>query len=115
MTFVSDSDPTIPSNDSISGTYVGHPQGQLQSLYYQGYFGAPTLQEGRRIQQIIEPLDTYGFQIASEDEDCTPPPHNDLNWSIADIDAPYHLCSVCELALVDDRYLFNLCICSIIL
>ena len=52
LTFVSDADPTIPGNDSISGTYVGHPQGQLQS------FGAPTLQEGRRIEQIMEPLMT---------------------------------------------------------
>ena len=66
FTFISDSDPTIPDNDSISGTYVGHPQGQLQSIYYQGYFGAPTVQEGHRIQQIVEPFDdSYGLRITS--------------------------------------------------
>ena len=102
MTFISDADPTIPNNYSISGTYVGHPQGQLQTINYLGYFGAPTLQEGRTIEQIMEPLDdSYGFQITSEDDSYTPPLHDGLNWSTADIDAPYRLCSVCELAVVD--------------
>lgn len=66
LTFISHTDPTIPSNDTICGTYVGHPQGQLQSIYYHGHFGAPTLQEGDRIQQIIQPYtldDSYGLKI----------------------------------------------------
>ena len=110
LTFISDADPTIPSNDSISGTYVGHPQGQLQSIYYQGYFGAPILEEGHRIEQIMECFDdSYGFQIASEDDNCTPPLHNGLNWSTTDIDAPYHLCSVCELAVVNDSDVCSTC------
>ena len=84
--FISDADPTIPNNDSITGTYVGHPQGRLQSIYYQGYFGAPTLQEGHRLEQILELFDDgYGIQIASEDDNCSPPLHDALNWSTTDI------------------------------
>ena len=103
LTFISDSDPTIPDNDSISGTYVGHPQGQLQLIYYLGYFGAPTLHEGYQMQEIMESFDdSYGMQIASENECCNEPLHDSLNWSTIDIDAPYHLCSVCELSIVED-------------
>ena len=57
---------TFISNDTIiCGTYARHPQGQLQSIYYHGHFGAPILQEGHRIQQIMEPYaldNSYGFQ-----------------------------------------------------
>ena len=111
LTFISDADPTIPNNDCISGTYVGHPQGQLQSIYYHGYFGAPTLQEGHRIEQIMAPFDDiYGFQITSENDNCSPPVHDGLNWSTTNIDAPYHLCSVCELAvIVDDSDVCSIC------
>ena len=31
------------------------------------------------------------------------------NWSTTDIDAPYHLCSVCELATVDDTEICETC------
>ena len=103
LTFVSNADPTIPNNDSIAGTYIGHPKGQLQTINYVGYFGAPTSQEGYEMQHIIEPLDDgYGFQIASEDDNPSELLHDNLNWSTIDIDAPYHLCSVCELAVVTD-------------
>jgi hypothetical protein len=35
LTFVPSNDPTIPScSDSISGPYVGHPKGQLQSIIW---------------------------------------------------------------------------------
>ena len=110
LTFISDTDPTIPSNDSISGTYVGHPQGQLQSIYYLGFFGAPTLQEGQQMQQIMQSFDDdYGMQIASENDHCIPHVHDSMNWSIVNIDAPYHLCSVCELAVVDDAEICSTC------
>ena len=86
---------------------------QFPTINYLGYFGAPTLQEGHRIEQIMEPLDdSYGFQITSEDDSCTPPLHDGLNWSTADIDAPLHiyrLCSVCELAVVDDTEICSTC------
>ena len=49
LTFVSNANPIIPKNDSIAGTYVGHPKGQLQSINYMDYFGAPTSQEGYEI------------------------------------------------------------------
>ena len=64
LTFLSDNDPILPNNDSISGTYIGHPQGKLQAIYYQGYFGAQNLEEGHRMQKIME---SFGLQIASED------------------------------------------------
>ena len=108
LTFISDTDPTMPSWDSISGTYVGHPQGQFHSIYYQVYFGVPSFQ-GHRIQQIIKPLDCYGFQIASEDDSYAPPMDDVSNWSTTDIDATYHLCSVCELATVDDTEICGTC------
>ena len=50
------------------------------------------------MQHILEPLDDgYCFQIASEEDHTNQPLHDDLNWSTVDTDAPYHLCSVCEL------------------
>ena len=107
LTFISDVDPTIPNNDSISGSYVGHPQGQL---YYQGYFGAPNLQEGFSIEHIMEPFnDSYSYQIASEDDNYTPPLDDDINWSTTDVDAPYHLCSICELSVVYDTEICCTC------
>ena len=58
----------------------------------------------------MEPLDdSYGFQITSEDDSCSPPLHDGLNWSTANIDAPYHLCSVCGLAIVDDTEICSIC------
>ena len=55
------------------------------------------------MQHIIQPLDdSYGFQIASDDDNPSKLLHDNLNWSTIDIDAPYHLCSVCELAVVTD-------------
>ena len=113
LTFISYADPTIPSNDTISGTYVGHPQGQLQSIFYQGHFGAPTLEEGHRIREIMQPYaleDSYGFQNLFVCEDnCTAPLHDDHNWSTIDMDAPYHLCSVCDLAVVNDTEICSIC------
>ena len=112
LTFIilSDADPTIPNNDSIAGTYVGHPQGQLQSIYYLGYFGAPSLQEGHQMEQIMGSFDdSYAMQIVSEDEHCIPPLHNSLNWSTVDIDVPYHLCSMCELSVVQDTQICSTC------
>lgn len=109
LTFISDTDSTMPSYDSISGTYVRHSQGQLHSIYYRGHFGAPSFQEGHRIQQLIKLLDCCGFQIASEDDSYAPPIDNVSNWSTTDIDALYHLCSVCELATVDDTEICKTC------
>ena len=55
------------------------------------------------MQHILEPLDDgYGFQIASEEDHTNQPLHDDLNWSTVDTDAPYHLCSVCELLVVNE-------------
>ena len=114
LTFISYADPTIPSNDTISGTYVRHPQGQLQSIFYQDHFGAPTLEEGHRIQKIMQPYaleDSYGFQnlFVCEDDNCTAPLHDDHNWSTIDVGAPYHLCSVCDLAVVNDTEICSIC------
>ena len=73
-------------------------------------FGAPSLQEGRRIEQLMEPLDdSYGFQTASEDDNFIPPLHDGLNWSNTNINAPYCLCSVCELAVVTDSEICPTC------
>ena len=52
----------------------------------------------------------YAMQITSEDEHCCIPPLDDsLNWSTVDIDAPYHLCSVCELSVVQDTQICSTC------
>ena len=97
LTFISYADPTIPSNDTISGTYVGHLQGQLQSIFYHGHFGAPTLEEGHGTIYALE--DSYGFQtlIVCEDDNCTAPLHDD------------RLCSVCDLAVVNDTEICSIC------
>ena len=82
LTFISDSDPTVPDNDSISGIYVGHPHGQLQLIYYLGYFGGPTLHECHQMQEIMESFDdSYGMQIANENECYNEPLHDSSNWS----------------------------------
>ena len=96
----------ISNHTSIAGTYVGHPQGQLQSIYL-GYFGAPSLQEGHQIMGLF--YDSYGMQIVNEDEHCIPPLHDSLNWSTVDIDAPYHVCSMCELYVVQDTQICSTC------
>lgn len=51
LTFLSGNDPTLPNNDSITGMYVGHPQGKLQAIYYRDYFGAQNLEEGHKMQK----------------------------------------------------------------
>ena len=108
LTFISDNNPTLPNNDSISGMYVGHPQGKLQAIYYRGYFGAQNLEEGHKMQEIMESFDDgYGLQIASEDDCYIPHFDETSNWSTVDIDAPYHLCSICELAIISDSE--NIC------
>ena len=100
ISLISANDPTLPS---ISGTYVGYPQEKLQSIYYRLYFGTPTLQEGHEMQQIMDRFDDgYGLHIASEDDCYIPHVHESLNWSTVDVDAPYCLCSICELAVVDN-------------
>lgn len=59
----------------------------------------------------------YGFQIASEDDNCTPLLHNELNWSTTDIDAP--LSSLFSVSVTDSeilihikQYLMQLYLCS---
>ena len=83
--------------------YVGYPQGKLQAIYYRGYFGTQNLEEGHKMQEIMESFDDgYGLQIASEDDCYNPHFDETSNWSTVDIDAPYHLCSICELAIISD-------------
>ena len=51
------------------------------------------------MRQIMESFDDgYGTQIVPEDDCCIEPLHDSSNWSTIDTDAPYHLCSVCDLA-----------------
>ena len=65
-----------PNNDFISGKYVGYPQGQLQSIYYLGHFGAPSLHEEQQMQQIMASFDdSYGMKIVPEDDCCIEPLH----------------------------------------
>ena len=55
--------------------------------------------------------DSYGFQnlFVCEDDNCTAPLHDDHNWSTIDVGAPYHLCSVCDLAVVNDTEICSIC------
>ena len=53
--------------------------------------------------------DGYGMQIVNENEDYIPILHDSLNWSMVDIDAPYHLCCVCELSLAQDTQICSTC------
>ena len=85
---------------ALCGRHVGHPQGQLQSIYYIGYFGAQTAQQGHILQEILMPFDDeYGLQITNENDYNFPFLCDRLNWSTVDIDTPYSSCSVCDIQI----------------
>ena len=108
LTFVSECDPSLPNTDTICGRYIGHPQGQLQSIYYLGYFGGQTQEQGHTLQSILMSFDDeYGLQITNETDYSFPLLSDRLNWSTVDIDAPYSRCSVCDIQID-----FPLSICS---
>ena len=82
LIFISEQDPSMPNSDTICGRYVGHIQGQLQSIFYIGqYYGAQNPQ-GDILHDILAPFqDEYGLQIGSE-SDCSFPVLSDrLNWN----------------------------------
>ena len=110
LIFISESDPSIPNTDTICGRYVGHIQGHLESIYYLGYFGSQTPQQGHILQQILIPFDDeYGLQITSENDYCFPLLPDRLNWSTVDIDAPYNRCSVCDLQIEFPQLIYSQC------
>jgi hypothetical protein len=101
LTFIPEYDPSVHNSDTICGRYVGHIQGQLQSIYYIGqYYGAQNPQ-GNILQQILTPLqdDEYGLQIANESDYSVPLLSDTFNWSIIDLDAPYNRCTMCDLQI----------------
>ena len=111
MTFISECDPSIPSTDTICGRYVGHIRGQLQSIYYLGYFGGHTPQQGHILQQILTPFDDeYGLQVTSESDYCFPLLSDRYNWNTVDIDAPYNRCSICDLQIEFPQSMCSQCI-----
>ena len=64
------------------------------------------------MRQIMELFDDgYGTQIVPKDDCCIEPLHDSSNWSTIDIDAPYHLYSVCDLAIVQDTKICCTCTC----
>ena len=49
------------------------------------------------------------MQITSVDDHCIQPLHDSVNWNTVDTDAPYHLCSLCELSVVQDSEICSTC------
>ena len=111
FTFISEYDPSLSSTDSICGRYVGHPQGQLQSIYYLGDFGAHNEQGSHILEDILTHFDDeHGLNITNENNYSFPLLPDRFNWSTVDIDAPYSRCSVCD-ALIPFPHIYTQ-ICS---
>ena len=57
LTFISEHDPSIPDSDTICGRYVGHIQGQIQSVYFIGQYGALSPLQSEIVEEILTPFD----------------------------------------------------------
>ena len=101
LTFIPSYDESTPDSDTICGRYVGHQQGHLQSIYYTGYFGTETVQQGLRLRQILMYFDNEycSFQITSEGDLSLPLLPESLNWGTVDIDAPYSRFTICDIQI----------------
>ena len=96
--FIPSYDPADLEPDMICGTHVGHIRGHLCQIYYLGFYGACTRNQGDQMHDILNMYDDpmYGAFICPED---TPSRllNDKSNWSSVDLDTPYTSCSRCDL------------------